>query len=94
VNDNGSPGSNDVRSFSVTVNPLAPVNLLLIPQTNSLFRFAVSGPLGPDYVVSSSSNLTQWSDLATNLAPTPPFIFLDVSSGSASNRAYRVRLGP
>jgi hypothetical protein len=95
VQDNGAPVSNDTRSFSVVVNPLAaPVVLTPLGYSNGQFTLGVTGPLGPDYVILGSTNLQQWSDLATNLSPILPFLHADPQAGSFSNRAYRVRLSP
>ncbi len=95
VQDNGAPVSNDTRSFSVIVNPLAaPVVLTPLGYANGQFTLGVTGPLGPDYVIMASTNLAQWSDLVTNPSPTLPFQHTDTEAGSFSNRAYRVRLTP
>jgi hypothetical protein len=89
-----APHLSDTNSFSVIVNPLAPVVLTPISYANGQFRFEINGTMGPDYIVLASSNLTSWSDIATNLVPATPFQFNDAVAGSFSNRAYRVRLNP
>jgi hypothetical protein len=95
VQDNGAPVSNDTRSFTVVVNPLA-ASVMLTPlgYANGQFTIGVTGPHGPDYVIMGSTNLQQWSDLTTNLSPILPFQQTDPVAGSFSNRAYRVRLQP
>jgi hypothetical protein len=95
VQDNGVPVLNDTRSFSVIVNPLAaPVMLTPLGYANGYFTLGITGPLGPDYVIMSSTNLAQWSDLTTNPSPVLPFQHTDTSAGAFSNRNYRVRLQP
>jgi hypothetical protein len=94
VTDNGSPNLSGTNSFTVTVNPLAQVVLTPITYTNGQFRFQVSGTTGPDYIIGASTNLTQWSDLFTNLSPAMPFQYLDTGAGAITNRFYRVRLAP
>ena len=93
VTDNSTPSLSDTRSFTVTVNPLAPVILTPLAYTNGRFTLEVSGTAGPDYVIMTSSRLTNWTDLATNLSPTPPFQYTD-SNAPAGNRFYGVRLLP
>ena len=93
VTDNSTPSLSDGKSFTVTVNPLAPVVLTSIGYSNGQFMLQVGGPAGPDYIISASTNLTQWGDVLTNLAPAPPFQFADTNAPSA-NRFYRARLSP
>jgi hypothetical protein len=94
VTDNGSPILSDTKSFNVTVNPLALVVLTPVSYTNNQFKVQVSGTTGPDYIIVGSSNLLQWSDLFTNLSPTPPFQFTDTNNNSFTKRFYRARLAP
>ena len=82
----GCPAANRVSLFTYAVM-LTPLNF-----TNGGFQFNVSGPTGPNYVIMASSNLTNWNDLATNIAPTLPFQFTDAGAGATDRRFYRVRL--
>ncbi len=94
VTDNSTPTLSDSKSFTVTVNPLAPIILTPLGSTNGQFKLQVSGTTGPDYIISASGTLTNWNDLATNLSPTPPFQFTDTNAPSTTNRFYRARLSP
>ena len=94
VQDNGVPAMQDTKSFSVVINPLAPVQLAPISYSNGQFRFQVSGTAGPDYVTEASTNFGNWLRVGTNLSPALPFEFTDLTAGTFSNRAYRVRLQP
>jgi plastocyanin len=94
VQDNGTPGLSDAKSFTVIVNALAPVVLTQVSRPNGQFRFRVSGTEGPDYVVQASTNLTDWTDIATVPAPVAPFQVDDDNAATFSNRFYRVRLQP
>jgi hypothetical protein len=94
VTDGGVPPLNDVKPFTVTVKPIAPLTLTPVSLTDGVMTLSVTGPIGPDYVLMASTNLAQWSDITTNLSPATPFQFNDASAGSFSNRAYRVRLAP
>jgi hypothetical protein len=94
VNDNGSPNLSDTKSFSVIVNPLAPVILKPVGYTNGQFTLQVSGTTGPDYVILTSTNLVQWNNLLTNLSPATPFQWTDTNFIPAANRFYRAKLSP
>jgi hypothetical protein len=93
VTDNSTPSLSDAKSFTVTVNPLAPVVLTPVSHTNGQFKVQVSGTVGPDYIISASGTLTNWIDLVTNLSPATPFQFTDTNAPS-TNRFYRARLSP
>jgi hypothetical protein len=92
VTDNSTPSLSDTKSFTVTVNPLAPVVLTPKGYANGQFKFQVSGSTGPDYIIAASTNLLGWSDIFTNLSPSTPFQF--TNSMTFTNRFYRVRLSP
>ena len=94
VTDNGLPNLSGTNSFTVIVNPLAPVVLTALGFTNNNFTLQVSGTSGPDYIISASTNLTQWTDLFTNLSPSTPFSFTDTNAASFPDRFYRARLSP
>ena len=94
VTDNGVPPLSDTKSFRVIVNPLAPVVLTPIGYTNGQFTLSVNGTIGPDYIISTSTNLTQWSDLLTNLSSATPFQFNHTNPGSFPSHFYRARLSP
>jgi Putative Ig domain len=94
VTDNGVPPLSDTKLFTVIVNPLAPVVLTPVGYTNGQFTLMVNGTIGPDYIISTSTNLTQWSDLLTNLSPATPFQFNSTNLGSSPGRFYRARLSP
>ena len=50
------------------------------------FAFTVSGTAGCNYVVQVSTNLSNWSPMATNV---PPFTFVDPNASNFSRRFYR-----
>ena len=94
VTDDSVPPLSDSKSFSITVNSLAPVMLTSLACTNGQFTMQISGTTGPDYIIAASTNLVNWSDLFTNLSPTTPFPLSDPAVGTLSQRYYRVRLAP
>lgn len=94
VADNGSPSLSATNSFTVTVNPLGSQ-----PSINSssaaggLFNLTITGPVGPDYTILTSTNLFSWESLLTsNSAPTP--FVLTVTNQNDSARFYRIQIGP
>jgi hypothetical protein len=92
--DDGTPILSETNAFTAVVNALAPALVTPLGFSGSQFQLQVSGTMGPDYFLLASTNLVNWSDIATNFAPVPPFQFTDPHAGSFTNRAYRVRLGP
>ena len=94
VTDDGMPPLSDSKSFSITVNALAPLMLTSLACANGQFTMQISGTTGPDYIIAASTNLVNWSDLFTNLSPTTPFPFSDPAAGTLSQQYYRVRLAP
>ena len=50
------------------------------------FSFTISGGYGYQYVVQASTNLMNWINLQTNMAP---FNFVDSNAGQFSHRFYR-----
>ena len=94
VIDDGVPPLSDNKSFTVIVNPLVPVVLTTISYTNGQFTLKVDGTTGPDYIISASTNLTQWSDLITNFSPATPFQFSNTNINTFNTRFYRARLSP
>jgi hypothetical protein len=96
VTDNSAPTLSAAQSFSVTVNVLAPVTLRALTKTNSQFQAVVSGPIGPDYVLQTSSTVANnnWVNLLTNTPGASPFTVTDTNVGPFTNRFYRVKLAP
>jgi GH43 family beta-xylosidase len=96
VADNSSPGLSATQSFQVTVRrPVAPT-LILDWLAGSSFQLRVTGDLGPDYSLYTSTNLDppDWSLLLTTNPPAMPLLFSDPAAVNLSRRFYRVLLGP
>jgi hypothetical protein len=95
VQDDGSPLLSDTNSFFVIVNPLS-VPVVLTPGgwSGGQFNFSVTGPIGPDYIVQTSGELSNWAGLCTNTPATMPFGITDTNAATFGWRFYRVRLGP
>ncbi|MEI6196079.1 MAG: putative Ig domain-containing protein, partial [Verrucomicrobiota bacterium] len=94
VSDNGVPAMSATQNFSIVVSQPAPPVLGSASNTNGQFGFWVNGDVGPDYFIQVSTNLANWSALATVSAPVPPFFLMDPNSTNYSARFYRALLGP
>jgi uncharacterized repeat protein (TIGR03803 family) len=95
VEDDGRPVQSDRNTFLAIVNPLsAPVTLTPISRSDREFAFTVTGPIGPDYVVQASGDLTTWTNLHTNTPAAVPFAFPDIDATTFDWRFYRVTLSP
>ena len=91
-----APPLSATQTFCVTVKrPAVPLTSAMT-RRNGLFQLQISGDAGPDYIVVATTNLALAGGLplATNLSPTPPFIWTDPASANLPRRFYRVRLAP
>lgn len=80
-------GDESVFSAEATYTvPVTPPTLDTPMSTGNQFSFSVSGVTGYQYVVQTSTNLTDWVSLQTN---TAPFTFVDPNAVAFSQRYYR-----
>jgi glucuronoarabinoxylan endo-1,4-beta-xylanase len=93
VADSGSPIASATNTFTVVVNPLGPAGFGAINFTNNKLSLFITGPIGPDYTVWTSTNLVNWSFLLTTNSPPTPFMVVDTNVNAAT-RFYRLQLGP
>jgi len=83
---------NYINSASVSaVFNLPPLHFTSEAFTNGAFRLSLSAAPGSNYVLETSTNLTLWTPLLTNVATTNLFDFLDPDATNFPNRFYRVR---
>jgi glucosylceramidase len=94
VADNGIPSMAATQKFVVTVNrPTIP--LLSSPSaTNGQFGVWISGDVGPDYLVQTSSNLLSWSTISTSTPSAMPYWLTITNDVLSPAQFYRVVLGP
>jgi len=93
VTDNGSPNLSATNSFKVIVVPVAQPTASVPTFSNGQFSMTVAGDFAADYIVQTSTNLTDWQNLFTNHSPTVPFTFTDTNA-VAPTQFYRILLGP
>jgi hypothetical protein len=86
-------GSMSNGGFTYERSAPAPVNLSGGAVSNGQFTFNYTANEGQSYVVQSSSNLVDWTALATNVAPGNIVLFGD-SYNSTAPRFYRVGQTP
>jgi hypothetical protein len=93
VADNGFPSLSATSSFSAAVNPLSSPTINSIDSSEGVVNLSVSGALGPDYTLLTSTNLIDWQALLTTNPPAMPLLLFDTNSSDAA-RFYRFQLGP
>ena len=89
-----SNAAGDVVSSNATLLVLdAPlsqvVQVLSSGMTTNGFNIQLSGPAGSNYVIMASSDLTNWTPISTNAAPTGTVDFTDTTATTRSYRYYR-----
>jgi len=94
VTDNGYPPLSATQSFSLVVNPLTPPTLHAPALSNGLPTLETIGPIGPDYLLQRSTNLTTWSTIFTSTPLLSPFHLTDTNTLLFPATFYRIRLGP
>lgn len=93
VTDNGVPNMSAAQNFTLTVNRPTNPTLSNVLITNGQFALSISGDVGPDYLIQSSSNLLFWSTMATSTPSSMPFWWTNTNTEQPV-QFYRVTLGP
>ena len=91
--DSGVPALSGTNSFKIKVNPLTRASIGPIATSAGQIGLELDGPIGPDYTVWASSNLTDWQTLLVTNSPAVPIIFVDTNL-NAPARFYRLQIGP
>jgi plastocyanin len=88
MNNQGGAATSAVVNVFVLTNAIlsAPTRL-----TNGQFQFTVHGIAGQTYATEASTNLINWTALATNIAPANSFNVTDSTSANILRRFYRAR---
>ncbi len=92
-------GVGEVTSSNATLVVLAnvvPATLNIVSNalqmTASGFNIQLSGPAGSNYVIEASTDLKNWTPIATNAAPTGTVSYIDTQATNYPSRFYRARL--
>jgi len=69
-------------------------NLAVIAHPNGSFTLTLSGQPGQEYIIDASTDLINWSPVATNTPVSGSFQFTDSNVAGFPARYFRARLGP
>jgi hypothetical protein len=58
--------------------------------SGGMFQLGLSGAAGNRYVLQASTNLVDWTPIATNMATTNLFTLMDSNAAAFPSRFYRV----
>ena len=94
VADNGTPSLSATQRFNVVVNPLTLPAITVGSTAGGQLVWTVTGQVGPDYVVQSSSNLVVWQSLLLTNPSVMPFSWSDTNAAVFPMQFYRVKVGP
>ncbi|HEV2693944.1 MAG TPA: carbohydrate-binding protein [Verrucomicrobiae bacterium] len=94
VSDTGVPVMSATQSFAVTVNQPARPTLTAVPMNNGQFSLMISGDMGPDYIIQTSTNLAFWSAISTSAPAAMPYLYSHTNSNPFPFSFYRALLGP
>ena len=64
------------------------------PMPEGHFRLTTQNPAGVEHIIEVSSNLTDWTPIYTNTAPTRPLDFIDINAAGLRQRFYRAVMKP
>ena len=101
VTDNGTNILSTTNTNTVSVLPVqTPAvsafwsNVVVGSNNTPQLRLSMQGQTGPDYIVMASTNLTNWTAIATNTPVAFPFEWTDTDTNQIPKRFYQIRLGP
>lgn len=79
---------------SVQLNNQTPNTLGTYSAANGTFQFRINGAVGQQFIIEASTNLVNWTPVATNTLTGTTFDYSDPNSASLKSRFYRSRLSP
>jgi pectate lyase len=91
TNSTGSVASTNV-SLNVTSSAPAQPQVSGSVYANGTFSLTVNGDAGHNYIIQTSTNLTVWTSIFTNLMPTLPFTWGDTGASNYSQQFYRIQV--
>jgi hypothetical protein len=93
VADDGVPSLSATNEFTITVPSLLPATLGVSSGATGQLTLHLTGSVGPDYSVLTSTNLANWQTLLTTNPAAMPWQF-SVPNAAGSQRYFRLQLGP
>jgi VCBS repeat-containing protein len=88
AHDGLTPGA----STTVSLTVLPDVRFDSVQMTVNGCQLQLSGPAGSNYVIFASSNLIDWSPIATNTAASGTLTYTDTSATTSAQRFYNAML--
>jgi uncharacterized repeat protein (TIGR01451 family) len=86
--------ANNSYSAATTVLTIPVAYLSGVADTNGAFTLSLLGQPGQSYIIQASTDLTNWTPVATNTPVTGSFQYTDTNRSSFAHRYFRARLGP
>lgn len=90
VRNSAGSMSSTGAALNISSSSYAPPQISTAAIQGGTVTLTISGDAGPDYILQTSSNLLDWTDLTTNHAPAPPFTWTDPAG--PGQKYYRVKL--
>lgn len=94
VENNAVPSLSATRSFQVIINAVSQPELSSAALSGGLFGWQINGAVGPDYLVQTSTNLSDWFTVLSTNPVAMPFHWVDTNPPVDAARFYRILLGP
>ncbi|MEI9962603.1 MAG: hypothetical protein WDM76_16250 [Limisphaerales bacterium] len=85
--------SSDYATLNVSTGSSSRPQVSDLVFSNGTFSLTVNGDSGSDYVIQTSTNLIDWTDVFTNHLPALPFIWTDSAARNFTRRFYRIQQG-
>ena len=82
------------RDLAVNVSAFSRPQISVATMVGGTFQLQFSGPVGWNYTVQASTNLTLWANVLTTNPVVMPLTWTDNSTTNFARRFYRVLLGP
>jgi hypothetical protein len=94
VQNGATPSLSATQSFVATINAVASPAMSDVQLTDGVFGFLVSGDVGPDYLIQTSTNLSDWDTILNTNPVALPFLWTNSISLDEPVRFHRIQLGP
>jgi hypothetical protein len=94
VQNSATPSLSATQSFVATINAVASPAMSDVQLTDGVFGFLVSGDVGPDYLIQTSTNLSDWDTILNTNPVALPFLWTNSISLDEPVRFHRIQLGP